>query len=337
MCRSYFKTGLLVLLAVAGVSASAGVIELNNGDKIHGDLVNITEEQVIWQSELLGELEIPHSSVKAIESDATLEIVDQTEPCKLGSMVEGVALDCAGKSVTYEHLSGLASQLSTNNAPLTWVNKGNFSLAAYQQRGNTYSDEWYITAETRFTKGPFRHRLEFDYENYVSGPGETDEEYKALYAYDYFFSEQWFFNTYIAWEKDEARNLEAQYDLGAGLGHQFWETETKALEIEAGLSYITKDFLVDDPTADGEYGAGRWSLDWWHELAEDLRVFHNHQLLQSFQQSNDYEVDTETGLRYFFNAALHGEIKYEWDYDNDPAGDAEREDTKWTLGAGYRW
>jgi hypothetical protein len=82
--------------------------------------------------------------------------------------------------------------------------------------------------------------------------------------------------------------------------------------------------------------AGYWRLIWWSKPIPKVKLFHQHDLIQSFDNGDDYEIETETGMRMLFSAALFAELKYEWDY-NSAANSSNKEQAKWFLGLGYDW
>lgn len=82
-----------------------------------------------------------------------------------------------------------------------------------------------------------------------------------------------------------------------------------------------------------------WNLNFSWLLQEGgASFFHRHVMMQAFDQGDDFEVSTTTGLRYPINGKLSSVLQLEYDYDNLPAeNELEKVDRKWSLGLIYDW
>ena len=61
----------------------AGVVVLNNGDRLNGQLVRLDGDAVMWKTANFGEQSIKRTNIKSIATDQTLKINGNAEPCNL--------------------------------------------------------------------------------------------------------------------------------------------------------------------------------------------------------------------------------------------------------------
>jgi len=327
----------------------ADKLEFVNGDVINGEFVSATEEATVFRSENFGEITVEQSKIKNLQLDKKINIVgDLGEPganqenCSLSSFGSSDATVKCGLQTYSVSPDKLSQELNAEDLDWSepqWEAKGNLSVAGSIERGNNHKDEWDADLNYRIQKGRHRNRFLAEYENDINTDGDTDENYYGGYNYDLFLTEKWFLNGNVSWEKDDSDNIDEEYRYGIGGGYQFWETSTHSLEIEFGYAYVTQDFIVEDVTWGEEktFDAMTWSLDWWLKPMDDIRLFHNHQLLQSLEQGSDYQLDTETGMRFFVTKTFYGEFKYEWDTKGEPLAGNQKNDEKWTIGVGLEW
>ena len=60
-------------------------------------------------------------------------------------------------------------------------------------------------------------------------------------------------------------------------------------------------------------------------------------IFQSFEGSEDWRFESDTGISMPLWGGLYSEIKLEYDYDNAPQGDNRSEDSAVKFGVGYSW
>ena len=69
-----------------------------------------------------------------------------------------------------------------------------------------------------------------------------------------------------------------------------------------------------------------------------VHASHRHFLLQSFNEQEDFEINTVTGFKYPISGHLSSVIQLEYDYDNLPAeAEVDKKDQKWSIGLNYDW
>ncbi len=339
-------TSFLTTVASASASASAGEIILNNGDWIKGDLAKLEAEVIYWKSENFGELTIDKNKVLQIRTETYVKVNGHDLPCRIRGMDEGKLMyDCAdGGKVKISLLSVDSLQPYAEYAAGAYDYNGKIAIAGTHSSGNKVEEDWDVASEVSFRRGEYRHTMTLDYESESSDNGPVEEEYDVKYRLDWFFDERWFWYNEAGLGADESKNIDESYLAGTGLGHQLWENHRTALALELGVEYIKELF---DPTEEDELDpmfdssvsqtALRFATDFRYEFPLSLKFIHNHELLYSLDNSDDWRFSSDTGINVPLGAGLFSEFMVEYDYDNQPQVDNRKEDTKFSVGVGYEW
>lgn len=340
--KRVFKCWLLLVWGLAG-NIQAGDLHLENGDVISGELQGIDADNLIWLSEQLGELQIKRSSVVSMETTTEMEI-ENAGRCLFRSGV----FECQNATLSLAEVATAAKW--EPKVPDAVHHEGSLLLAGLQQEGNKERIEWNVLVRNKTRIRDFRHSVWLQYESDAEGPEAVDEKYELGYGPDWFFAEHWFWSNQIYILKDEKKSILERHYLGTGIGYQVWDTESSALSVTVGATWIRDRFDVVDifnslggvrPLAaietEDERTSARWNLDYSATLYEDISLYHRHEYRKSLAATKGWEVDTETGLKIPMGAGLYTEFLLEWDYNNLPPEGNRREDRKFTVGIGYQW
>ena len=102
------------------------------------------------------------------------------------------------------------------------------------------------------------------------------------------------------------------------------------------IAYVIE--TLEEGDDDANYAAFRWKLDFSRDLyKDDITIYHNHQYLNSLQTFSDIIIETRTGIQFdlAWDFTLSAEFQSNW--DNSPAGDADKLDTRYVLKIGYEF
>ncbi|MYM64724.1 YdiY family protein [Pseudomaricurvus sp. HS19] len=344
MIRVVAAAALSVAVAQAAYS---GELVLANGDRIEGELVSMDNGTITWKSPSFGEVTVPKEKVVNMTTGTQFKVLGNKEPCDLLGMSDNrLNYKCGDGPVEAGDLLALHDMVAFTDyaADSGYVYKGKLSVAASFERGNTVEDDIDAAAGISFRKQDIRHRLDMSYSGESSDEAPLDEEYDVRYRFDYFFDEFWYWYNQARWEASEPDNISDRYTLGTGLGVQLWENARSAFALESGVDYI-KEYLDGteadrlDPlwNAKDEHMGWRLASDFRHKLPYKIELFNVNEFLQSLEDQDDWEVSADLGVTMPLGPGLFTEWKYEYDYDNQPAIGAGREDRKFTIGVNYQW
>jgi len=329
------------LLCLAPLQVSAGVLTLENGDRIQGELVLVDTEQVVWKSETFGEVKVDKSQVVSMDVDIDLKVAGREEPCTLaGHHQEQWELYCAeggGWLIDFPGVERAEPYPHFVSNPMAF--KGNVSAGGVFESGNREREDLDANINLDIRYGDFRHLIGALYQNQDSEDDGALEKYQLAYDLRWIFAEKWFAVANTAWEHEEARNLDLGTTMGLGLGYQFFETDKTEFSLEGGISSLQEDFIDAElsENQDDQYVAGRVALDYRYKFSLGPEIYFNQETLQSFDHSDDYQANATVGVRTPLVEGVLMEIGYQWQYDNTPSLESEKEDTKVTVGVGYQW
>jgi putative salt-induced outer membrane protein YdiY len=333
--------GSLLSMVLLGASwVSAGTLWLSNGDKVSGTLLSVGDGKVKWKSPILGGLSVNLDQIQQMDTEGGFSLDVDNE------VMEGCTL--YGKDQRqWMRCEGVADRALPSWKLMRRIKRGRFSDAEeYQLAGSATvavedssgnSDERDIgvdvLAEIRNNKN--RHTFRVDIDTSEADGEQTEEEHTYSYKYDRFVSKKWFWSGDGRYERDDFKELEVRKTVGLGLGYQVYDSASVKLSFEGGVNYIVEEF---SDGRDNEKGAFHLNTNYAWKISDiGLSLFHRNQYLQTFESSEDWEVETETGLVLPVLGRLSSELKYELDYDNAPANEDDSTDKVWTFGLRYDW
>jgi hypothetical protein len=330
----------LVLLCSAAGAGRADEVRFKNGDRLTGTVVSMAEGKLVFASVLAGKVTLPMGDLETFSTDGpvVIELDDGTrfqqaiQSADAGSFrVRGGGLD--GQSFV------LARTTRINPEPLVW--HGSIAAGARFERGNSVTDR----ANVDFAA---RRRTEVDRTTFTAGyrgDRQTDEDAipevsttteRKLFAggqYDYFFTKKLYGYTRLHAEKDGVAFLDLRLLAGLGVGWQVWELPQRMLSFETGLAWVSENY--SDDTEDEDFLALRNAWNYDQGLTDRLRFFHTGEWLPGLESGTGHLVKTTTGLRSSLTDVWFLEAKVLFDWDSEPAEDAERRDVVYLFGAGY--
>lgn len=333
-------TRLLIFLLFCTFSAGgfSARLTLMNGDSLQGDLLGIEGNTLRWQSPMLGDLSIPLNKVESFNSDTLVKIQGREDACSIVSVTDGVMSYSCSKS--QENTVDLLAVDQVEPFESFYTQgldiSGKLAIAGVLSRGNKEEDDWDVAAKLGAEHGDYRHEADFKYDNTDKlVQSEQTEDYKLAYQLDWFFKERWFLYSDVSTEMLESKNIDQRHGLGLGVGYQWFKRQDLSLALESGLNLQSEE-QTGNASAE-ERVNWQWALQLDYRLPFSATLFHKHQLSYSMQMAEDWELDTETGLKVPLGYGLSSDLKFQYDFDNLPAEGAKRKDTRLTVGVAYQW
>lgn len=327
-----------ILAAIFSSHADADEITLNNGDRISGKIVTMTDDKIVMNTTYGGDLSIAWDEVSQIKGDETINVVladgtslngrtITTESGKLGLQVEGMP------EPVYIDFSQVKS---INPEPVpTLTTKGQANLGITIAKGNSETQSEHLdlefiarTLKNRYTLGAEFNRAEDD------GVESTNNSLGYV-KYDHFFSKKFYGYSNVLLEKDKFKDINLRTALGLGAGYQFLEGEVTNLSGEAGISYINEDFII---APDESYPTGRWAINFDRFLIKkSLQFFHFHEGFVSFEDTEDILIRSRTGIRVPLSKSINATLQVNYDWDKKPSPGMEKTDIMYIVTIGYQF
>jgi len=92
------------------------------------------------------------------------------------------------------------------------------------------------------------------------------------------------------------------------------------------------------PTSSNQSIAALWQYRFRYDLfGDDLEVYHNNSLSSNITGRTNTVIKTVTGLRYEITDLLYLNTSLDFDWETEPAGEAENEDLALVIGLGVEF
>lgn len=331
---------VLFLALLAPVPALADRLYFTDGESITGVLLGIDEGKARWSSVILGELTVELHHVKYIESGDHFDLklsAGEMSNCWMFIQRSKQHLHCdEGIQPLADWKLVVAAGETLTDPPELFKQTGQVAVALEDSSGNSDITRYDVNARTELRYLESRHTMALRYQDESADGDKTRESWLGSYQYDQFLTEQWFATGNAFYETDKFRELDQRTSAGLGMGYQFLETSYFDLLGKATINYVNEDFTTGHTNS---RPALLWNMDFaWRLDGESVELFHRHVILQSFEQGDDYEINTITGFRYPINGQLSSVLQLEYNYDNLPAEEAvDKTDQKWSVGLNYAW
>ena len=328
--------GLLTFLPFSRV-AVADEIRLKNGDRITGEVLSMSGDQLLLRTSYAGEITIAWEQVSGITTDKPITVVLGD-----GTSLRGTPESTAQGEMhlVMEKLSGpVAFNLDdveeinpTTEPAVKWEARVN--VGASLEKGNNESEDYHMDGQLVAATKSNRYTAGLELDRQETEDVRTENNWLAYMKYDHFLTpEKWYINTNASFEKDDFKDISSRTILGAGSGYQFWYEAEKNLAAELGLAYVSETF---NNFPDEDYLAARGAINFdWFLYKDIIQLFHWDEAVLSLEDTSDFFVRTRTGLRFPLYKGLTWTAQYNYDWDNSPVGDNEKGDSAFLLTIGF--
>ena len=326
-----------LLLSMFSGPALAATVVLENGDKLTGKVIKLSDNILTFKSPIYGEVELPWRKVSELTSDdgVTVQLKD-------GSTAKGrVSLNTQGDLVIDQGELGRSkvlrkADIALFNPPVVDRSvkySGRANLGGVFNRGNSEDDALNFDAEFIARTPENRYTLAAEVNEAESAGVTTTSNRYLLTQYDAFLSEKDYLFVNAKGEQDKLADLNLRTSLGAGYGYQFFETERAKLSTEYGLAYINEDYVV---APDESYPSLSLGLDYERKFwNKRLVFFNNNDLSVSLENTADALFKTKVGLRVPIVENVNVATQLNVDYDNMPPPGVKNADSSLIFSVGY--
>ena len=333
---------LLIMITIAFLitgNSLADEVRLKNGDRLTGQVIRMEAGKLILKTIYAGEISIVWQEVVGVKTDGSVNVVLNDE-----TILEGTTLSIEDGKMKLDTVNleapvsfSLADVKAINPLPVKPVKiSTRVNASVTNERGNTKSDNYYFDGEFVARTEKNRYKIGGELSKEESDGTTTSQNWLAHGNYSHFLSKKWYLYADTLFEHDEFKDLDLRSTLGAGAGYQIFETPLLNLSISAGLAKVDENF---DVAEDNDYSAGQWSVNYDQYFFKNVvQLFHGHTGFVSLEDSDDWFLKTRTGLRFPVYKGFTATLQYNFDYDNQPSVDAEKEeDTKFIFLLGYEF
>jgi putative salt-induced outer membrane protein YdiY len=203
-------------------------------------------------------------------------------------------------------------------------------------RGNTDTTD--VHFDTRFEPsfGWNTLRISGNYDKKTADDDTTTNRWKASLVYERNFRRRWFASVANTYESDAQRDLDLRAIVAAGVGYRFFDEDPTHLSLLPAVAYVNENFA--DDTDDTNYAALQLTSDFSRDLyKDDITFFNKIMYLNNLQSLSDIIIETRTGIGFDMPWDLVLTAEFETDWENEPAEDAKKLDTRYMLKIGFEF
>lgn len=151
--------------------------------------------------------------------------------------------------------------------------------------------------------------------------------------YDYFILARTYLFGSVRAERDRIAELDLRFTPAVGVGYQWFETPTFDLSTEGGVAWVYEDYRGAGTES---HFAARLAYQIAYRPHDLVLLFHNLEWLPSFEEPFDnYNLNTDAGVRATLAGTLFTEFRVELRYDSTPAPGNEELDTRYLVAIGW--
>jgi putative salt-induced outer membrane protein len=187
---------------------------------------------------------------------------------------------------------------------------------------------------TDTTSLSFKNLLKYTFSEKLEGEwklaaryGETDgertaERYSTELRVNYLFDKRFYGVGIVGWEQDEFAGIEARYYAGPAIGYKFLIGPKHFLRGETGLDYVTEEYT---DKSENSFIRGRMFGRYEYAFSEKTKFRQELEFLYDFEESDNYNINSETSLITLLSEQFSLKTSYEIKYDNQPVPATLRE------------
>ncbi len=153
--------------------------------------------------------------------------------------------------------------------------------------------------------------------------------------YDYFFSEKTYAYGMATAEGDLLQDISLRWTGGAGVGHQYYDTDTLKFGVETGVSYIDTDY-GNSASTDTEDIAIRIATNTAYKLSDTWSFLHTLEAYPSAEDKDDFYGRSDFRAAAALSKNMLLSLQWVVDYDNTPA-QPERVDQRYLISLGWKF
>ena len=330
---------LVALSLSLAATVRADEVQFSNGDRLTGKILTLKDGKLSFDSKIAGKIAIAWSEVATLTSDEPVTVVLDGGEVLVDKLVaaDPGSVRTAGSDEGTPRTILLASALKLNPEPVAW--HGTAVAGVDIERGNTVKtaanaavDAVRRSEQDRITFGA-AYTGEQSQDADETGQHTTQRKMFGALQYDYFLAKQFYVYGNARGEKDGVADLSLRFTAGAGVGYQWFETDTLKWNTEVGLSWVSENY--SNHTPNDNHLAGRIASNLDYVPYPGLTLFQHTRWYPSLQAIDDQLVETATGVRYRLWGSFFGESKLLWVWDSTPAEGRKQVDIAYLLGIGY--
>ncbi|MEM9109309.1 MAG: DUF481 domain-containing protein [Planctomycetota bacterium] len=335
--RKQLATISFLGLIAAGTVATADTVELVNGDVLTGTVVEQTEQGVMLDHAILGNITLPKARIAKVTLDQE-QPAEPTRPAEQpkrapNPRLAGEASGTADKQrADIQALKAKAAEAAIEDRSLwqrfreDWTSK--LTLGLNGSAGPTDRQDYRIKFKTGFEDG--RDRITFDSSWYyaTANDTQTENQFEANLTRDWLKKDApWFFFVKGQYKFDHNRAWENRTSAFGGGGYTLKKTDEVEVNTRLGFGGTYEYGSVNDFTPEALFGGSiiKWNLSERAAIAGETLYF------PSLEDSANFRIESSLTWTYKLDMAdgLSLKLGIENEYDSRTPNENQNNDIRY--------
>lgn len=310
-------------------------IVMVNGDTLSGVITQTDENEVVLDTKMLGEVNIPLRNIETMSDSDSVGSHEDEKPSVDGRLdPDADKPDKTDKQPN--RLADADADKKTLEKP-SW--EGDISIGTTYATGNSsyesYSYSTKLSKETEQDRKTYTVSAARREEKKSSGSNEVTENWWRVGGkHDYFLNKKFYVYGQGRYETDTVADLDRRIIAGGGSGYQWLDSKITSFSTEAGASWIGEEY-GDDTTSNKVSAQAGCELK--HAFNDVFSLTHSFDYFPNTEDITDYYLTATGELRAKINSHLFTSFKLLFDYDATPSEGTGNSDTKYTFGFGVKF
>lgn len=314
-------------------AALADEVRLKNGDRLTGKVVEASGGKLKMTTAAAGDVAIDLKEVETFSTDEPVEIRTKDGTIRRERIAASETAGNVSAGGADVPLDGIKT-LSTKGPRWT----GAVVAGGLITRGNSNTDSLNLSIDASRRGDDDRISANAGYiysrqaDPDTGDKSTTADNWFAAGKYDYFFTEKFYGYAGVRVEHDTIAELDLRLTPTVGVGYQWVERPDFNFATEAGLAYVYEEYATG---GSDEHVAARLAYHVDLKFNEQVSLLHNLEYLPSLEDIEDFNLNTDAGVRASLTKTMFAQFKVEWRYDASPAPGAGKNDLRYVLGVGW--
>lgn len=255
---------------------------LKKGELFAGDLVAMYQEEIEFDSDEVGLVDIDMKDIKELRTRQQMRVRFKDGLIRDGQLwlteSKLTFIDVPDKAYPREMILSISP--SEKSEQSLW--DGEIGAGLKYKSGNSESLDYSFSAKARYLSA--HGRFLFNYRGVVSESADTnsgsrtktEDNHRVSGSYDIYYSEKTYFRlpTYELYI-DEFKNIDNQTTLGASVGYEVFDTKDVEFDVYAGLSVLrtTYSSVEVDEEKNNVSPVFAFGMDYTLDITKDLEYF----------------------------------------------------------------
>lgn len=164
---------------------------------------------------------------------------------------------------------------------------------------------------------------------------KNNEEYTANLGLEQYITNGWLGYTSVNWLRNEFRNFDNKYSIGAGIGKEVFNDGQQSLKLKLGVAYNIEKYSNSE--ADHKFSSLNEYMEYNNKLNQVSNLYVKLGAAENLKDTSDYDMLGVIGFNFAVAESISLSIEEEVSYDKVTSAGMKKTDTKSIVRVGYNF